>query len=109
MAIDEFDRNKLLDSTLKEIGKIIKEDGYLLSDELELLKQVRWDVGVYEKALIDALEDSIITEEESEQLNYLKEQILSNVYKVANWDGILSEDEKKIIKKLTEIVTEYFV
>ncbi|MHA2054286.1 MAG: hypothetical protein ACW99F_11880 [Candidatus Hodarchaeales archaeon] len=97
-----------MDSTLKELGKIIKEDGFLLSDELELLKQVRWDVGVYEKSLIDALEDSIITEEESEQLNYLKEQILSNVYKVANWDGILSDDEKKIIKKLTEIVTKYF-
>ncbi|MHA2029006.1 MAG: hypothetical protein ACW99Q_06420 [Candidatus Kariarchaeaceae archaeon] len=106
--MDEFDGNKLLDSTLKELGKIIKEDGFLLSDELELLKQVRWDVGVYEKSLIDALEDSIITEEESEQLNYLKEQILSNVYKVANWDGILSDDEKKIIKKLTEIVTKYF-
>ena len=105
--MSDFDKNKILDSTLKELCKIIKEDGYLTSDELDLLTQVRWDVGAYEDALQTALEDAIITKEESEQLDTLKQQILASVYKVANWDGVLSDDEKNIIKKLTEIVTEY--
>ncbi|MHA2250735.1 MAG: hypothetical protein ACXAD7_10245 [Candidatus Kariarchaeaceae archaeon] len=106
--MNEFDKNKLLDSTLKELGKVIRDDELITYDELELLKQVTFDVRRYERSLEKALEDSIITKEESDELNHLKEQILANVYKVAEWDGVLSDDEKRMIKKLSDILSQYF-
>lgn len=106
---DEFDRNKILTSTLRVLGEVAKDDGYISYDELQLLKQVRFDVGLYEDTLKKALDDSIITKEESDELNNLKDQIISNASKVALWlDGKVSEDEEKMIKTLTNLIERYF-
>lgn len=106
---DEFDENKILTSTLRVLGEVAKDDGYISYDELQLLKQVRFDVGLYEDTLKKALDDSIITKEESIELNNLKDQIISNASKVALWlDGKVSEDEEKMIKILTNLIERYF-
>ena len=104
-------RNELddvLNNTLNAMAEVAKENGIISYQEFEILKQVRYDVNDYQNALKKALDDGIITSDENEILTKMKDDILKNVITVANFDKIVDDEEKGMIKKITEIINVYF-
>ncbi|MHA2097335.1 MAG: hypothetical protein ACW99A_01505 [Candidatus Kariarchaeaceae archaeon] len=100
--------NNLLNDTLSAMAEVAKENGIITYQEFDILKQVRYDVNEYQNALKRALEDGIITLEENQLLTKMKDDILQNVITVANFDRVIDDEEKALIKKITEIVNIYF-
>ena len=105
MVEDKANRFKQLVQTL---GEVALRDEYISDEEFDILKQVSFDLIKYDKALTKALEDGVITTHEQLQLNNLQAQIEKNVVSVANADQQISEDEAMLIKKLAEIIKQYF-
>ena len=100
--------DELLNSTLNAMAEVAKENGVITYEEFEILKQVRYDVSDYQDALKRALADGIITSDENQVLTKMKDRILQNVITVANFDKVVDDEEKGLIKKITEIVNIYF-
>ncbi|MFV2014753.1 MAG: hypothetical protein ACC656_04955 [Candidatus Heimdallarchaeota archaeon] len=93
---------------VQTLGEVALRDGHISDEEFEILKQVSFDLIKYDKALTKALEDGVITTHEQLQLNNLQAQIEKNVVSVADSDHKISEDEAMLIKKLAEILKQYF-
>lgn len=98
----------LLNNTLSAMAEVAKENGVITYEEFEILKQVRYDVSEYQNALKQALDDGIITSNENRLLTKMKDDILQNVITVANFDKNVDDEEKGLIKKITEIINTYF-
>ncbi|OLS28319.1 MAG: hypothetical protein HeimC2_08110 [Candidatus Heimdallarchaeota archaeon LC_2] len=98
----------VLNNTLNAMAEVAKENGIISYQEFEILKQVRYDVNDYQNALKKALDDGIITSDENQILTKMKDDILKNVITVANFDKIVDDEEKGMIKKITEIINVYF-
>lgn len=104
----ERELDDVLNNTLNAMAEVAKENGVITYQEFEILKQVRYDVNDYQNALKRALEDGIITSEEKQLLTKMKDDILQNVITVANFDKVVDDEEKGLIKKITEIINVYF-
>ena len=102
------DLDDVLNNTLNAMAEVAKENGIISYQEFEILKQVRYDVNDYQNALKKALDDGIITSDENQILTKMKDDILKNVITVANFDKIVDDEEKGMIKKITEIINVYF-
>ena len=87
-------------------SKMAWQDGKISEDELGLLRQLDVSAEIYEKALEDALEDSIITKSEEEGLEKLKEELIHKAYTVAFSDKVISKDEGAIIDRLANYMLE---
>ena len=73
-------------------------------DEIEILKQVSFDINEYRNHLEEANQDGKITQEEMVSLNAIKQKVIDNAITVANFDENMDADEKALITKLTEIL-----
>ena len=93
-----------LNVIIQELSNIANRDGLITDEEKEIISQVEFDSNFYELMLSDALEDGIITDEENEKLHDISQSMLQRAEIIANIDGKLSEDEKALIEKLTEII-----
>lgn len=92
---------------MEALGEEALKNNHLTHEELLILKQVSFDLSQYERALKNALEDGIITEDENSQLNYLKDQIEKNVLTVANIDKVIDAEEEGLISRLCEVLAKY--
>ena len=110
-----------LQSTIKEIESQTKlnmtnlvrdlmveanKDGIITDEERKLIDTVSVDLETYFDTLDHALEDNIITSEEEEKLEEIKENILKRTYVVARKDQIISEDEQKLMAKLASYMVD---
>ncbi len=77
-----------------------KADGEITPDEYNILKQLSMDAAEYAIALEDAQSDGIIDSEEQKMLDGLKERLLSNAERVAEEDGVLTQDEVRLLIKI---------
>lgn len=102
------DKGPRLKKIIESLGEIANRDNHISDEEFEILKQVSSDIIKYDKAMKNALEDGIITTHEQLQLNNLQAQIEKNVVSVAEADHKITEDEALLIKKLVEIMKQYF-
>ncbi|MHA2031023.1 MAG: hypothetical protein ACW99A_08700 [Candidatus Kariarchaeaceae archaeon] len=98
-------------SKIKKVIEVLGDEALknknLTYEELQILKQVSYDLKEYESALEKALEDGVITENENQRLNYLKDQINKNALTVANADRVIDEEEQGLISKLCEVLDNY--
>ncbi|MCE7735932.1 MAG: hypothetical protein GPJ54_13710 [Candidatus Heimdallarchaeota archaeon] len=102
------EKEKKFKQLVQDLGEVASRDEYISDEEFSILKQVSFDLIKYDKALKNALEDGVITTHEQLQLNNLQAQIEKNVVSVADADHKISEDEAMLIKKLAEIMKQYF-
>jgi tellurite resistance protein len=89
---------------IQELTKLASQDGIITDDEKEILSQIKFDMDYYELMLADALEDGIITDHEKEKLHDIASSMLERAKIVAGIDGVITDDEKNLIQKLTEII-----
>ena len=80
------------------------KDGKLSEDEKGLINAVTVDLATYNTALELAYEDGIITEEEEELLDGIKEKILKKIHKISKIDNMVSEDERALIMKFASFM-----
>lgn len=83
------------------------ENKNLTYEELEIIKQVAFDMREYENSLKKALEDNIISEDENKILTNLKNQISNNALKIANIDQMLDSEEEGMLNRLCEVIDKY--
>ena len=98
----------LLSQTLKMLFQQAMEDGTFSDVEAMIIERVEIDVKQYEEVLIKAETDNKINLREAMQLGELKNTILANAAEIAARDYILSEDEKNLLRKLADILVDYF-
>ncbi|MCE7735931.1 MAG: hypothetical protein GPJ54_13705 [Candidatus Heimdallarchaeota archaeon] len=104
MAEEKTNNLKLV---MEALGEEAMKNDHLTYEELQILKQVSFDLSQYERALKNALEDGIITENENTKLSYLKDQIEKNVLTVANIDSVVDAEEEGLISRLCEVLVKY--
>lgn len=93
-----------LNLILKELIQVAKKDGVITEEEQEIISQVEFDSDYYDLMLSDALEDGIITEKENQFLHDIANSMLERAEVIAGVDGKLSDDEKRLIQKLSDII-----
>lgn len=96
-----------LKKVMEALGEEALKNDNLTYEELQILKQVSFDLSEYERALKTALGDGIITEKENSQLTNLKNQIEKNVLTVANVDRVVDAEEQGLISRLCEVLDKY--
>ncbi len=100
--LKEIERDLKLNMTnlLRELLKEADKDGKITGDEKALISSITIDLATYNDALVQALEDNVIDQDEEAQLEAMKERILDNAYLVATIDQTITSDEKQLIEKL---------
>ena len=101
--------SSLLEKTLKLLFEQAFKDGVVTDDEFEIIEQVELDIELYMDSLNRALLDNLITTEESDELEALKDKILEKATQIAQGDGVIDAEEQGLLKKLSEILSEYFI
>ena len=87
--------------------KVAMEDGDINDDEKALLRQIMNDVKIYALLLEDALSDRKITQDEKEMLQQARDSVLQNAYTIANRNGDINKEEKRILTRLNEIIRDF--
>ncbi|MHA2029400.1 MAG: hypothetical protein ACW99Q_08410, partial [Candidatus Kariarchaeaceae archaeon] len=102
VEIQEIEKQMRLNLTnvVRDVLTEAEKDGELSEDEIKLISSIRVDVIVYQNAIVQAKADNVITKEEQDELNSIKNQILQNVIKIAEADDIITRDERALIRKL---------
>jgi hypothetical protein len=98
------DVNSIFETTMKEMWNVAMKDGTITPEEKDILLQVQIDADAYSVMLQECMDDGIITKEEYEKLEFLKNQMLSRANLIAQIDDKVDEDEKALINKLVELV-----
>jgi hypothetical protein len=88
--------------------EIARKDGVISDQEVEIMKQLNLDIPKYVQMLKEARKDGVIDLQEEMKLEEFKHQIIQKASNIAINDYTLSEDEKEILLKLTEIINNYF-
>ena len=101
--------SSLLEKTLRLLFEQAFKDGVVTDDEFEIIEQVELDIELYMDSLNRALLDNLITTEESDELEALKDKILEKATQIAQGDGVIDAEEQGLLKKLSEILSEYFI
>ena len=100
-------KDEILDTAIKEIIDMAFKDGIVDDREWELINQIEISIEDYADSLDRALLDGVITPEESEELETLKNKILEDASSIANEDGVIDEEEANILQILLKIVEKY--
>lgn len=87
-----------LQDVVAAVTKAALADEKITPEEAEILEAVQINLLVYDQALDDAKADGIITEEESDTLDGLKQQILNDAWDIASVSDGVSEDELKMLE-----------
>ncbi len=85
---------------IEHLTKLAKADGKITEEEEALLIEAQVSLMMYDEALSDALEDGIITDEEKELLEGLKEQAIQTSWELAKETAGISDDELKMLEIL---------
>lgn len=96
--------DSVFDKTMKQLWKVAQKDGIITPEEYDILEQVRIDADAYHVMLQECLEDGTISKEEAEQLHKLKDLIMERALLIATIDGTFDDDERELLKKLSEIL-----
>jgi hypothetical protein len=91
-----------------KLMEVANEDGFVSSDEIEIIKQAEVDVDSYTTVLKEALADGIIDEKEKTFLDELKSLIIERAETIATLDDVVSDDEKAMLSKLSEILAKHY-
>ncbi|MCY3410767.1 MAG: hypothetical protein INQ03_03930 [Candidatus Heimdallarchaeota archaeon] len=98
-----------MSSTEKKIFDFLKsialEDGRMTVDETRIITTAMRTAISFDEYLIQALDDSVITEEEKERLNQLLDRIYVEAEKQAMRDDVVSDDEKELLSKLATFIS----
>ncbi|MHA2502394.1 MAG: hypothetical protein ACXAE3_05985 [Candidatus Kariarchaeaceae archaeon] len=94
--------------TIMKLMEVANEDGFVSSDEIEIIKQAEVDVDSYTTVLKEALADGIIDEKEKTFLDELKSLIIERAETIATLDDVVSDDEKAMLSKLSEILAKHY-
>ena len=93
---------------MNQLMEIAAKDGYVSSDEIEIIRQAEVDVDSYATVLKEALDDGKIDEKEKKFLDELKSLILERAETIAKLDDVVSPDEQDLLKKLSEILAAHY-
>jgi hypothetical protein len=88
-----FSATKLWEDIVAEAVK----DGSLTKDERTLIEKIMLQVRTYGLALEEVIEDAIISLDEEKRLQFIREQLFNVVFAEAKKDGIITEEELKIL------------
>lgn len=107
-SLKEIERNLKLNMTnvIRDLLVEALKDGKLSEDEKHLINAVTVDLTTYNTALELAYEDRIITKEEEELLDSIREKILKNIHKIALSDTIMTSEERSIILKFASFMID---
>lgn len=98
----------ILDITLNQLMEKAREDGLITDEENELIQQIKVDVETYTKILKESMKDGVISKEEGRKLQEFKQYIINSAENVAMRDGKISEAEKELIQRLSNLIITYF-
>ncbi|MHA2504143.1 MAG: hypothetical protein ACXAE3_14890 [Candidatus Kariarchaeaceae archaeon] len=101
------DTRSMIKQVFDAIADEAKKNGRISYEELEILKQVKYDLFKYEASLKRALDDGVITPEENERLQFLKQQVETNAVTVANFDGLVDREEQEMLSVLAKVLDKY--
>lgn len=91
---------------MKKLFEKANEDGIVSAEEEAIISRAKIDLEKYVHMVEKAKEDGIIDLGESKQLEEFKHRILSNAGIIAAKDFKVTQDEKLLIKRLAELLTE---
>ncbi|HKZ41893.1 MAG TPA: hypothetical protein VJ044_13090 [Candidatus Hodarchaeales archaeon] len=91
---------------IQDLSRIIGADGVVTGDELKLIESIESDLIKFTRSYMKALADNVITQEEDEELKRLWERMYDNAVKVARGDGVITADERNILLRVMEKVSE---
>ena len=94
--------------TISKLMEEANKDGVITEDEMEIIKQVEVDADSYSLVLAEAEDDGVIDENEAKFLGDLKSLILERAETIAGLDDVISEDEKALLGKLSEILANHY-
>jgi len=101
------DPSKILDHTLKKLFDKAFEDNLIDDKEFELIQRIEISVEEYVEGLNKALLDKVITSEESDKLEELKQKIVDEAESFASSDGEIDAEEAELLKTLGSILKRY--
>jgi sporulation protein YlmC with PRC-barrel domain len=102
----EMNAKQNLSNLVRDLMTEAGKDGKITMEEQKLIDTVTVEIEVYYEALDRALEDGIITANEQEKLEEIKEQIIRRSYIVAQEDNQISKNEQNLIKKLAAYMVD---
>ena len=82
---------------------IALKDNQITEEEIVILDVVMGNISNYLEIFDMAVEDGILTEEERKILNYSRDKIFDDAYKIAIEDNTISNDENEILMALIMI------
>lgn len=91
---------------LNDLIDIAKIDRRITADERKLIDQIARDIKKYEQAVVAALEDNILTDKEILILNKLHKRVIENAKKVAEADNVKTSEERVILDRLINYLSE---
>lgn len=94
--------------TMRELIEAAKKDGVITPEEQDIIEQVKVHADSYNMILEESLSDGIISSDEADRLNGLKQMIVDRAELIAKIDGKFEDDEKELIKKLIEIMKNHY-
>ena len=75
-----------------------------LNDEQEILTSIKDDLDNLNKQLMQILEDDLAEEEFRDICSQILEDIIINAQNVAKRDQVITDEEKKLLDRLSEFV-----
>ena len=98
---------KFEDAILKLFEKA-SDDGMISDEEGKLIMSMKPDLNNYIRSVKKAEFDGFISDEEAADLKELKDEIVSKAAVIATNDYVFDDDERQLIKKLFDILTEVY-
>ncbi|MHA2251059.1 MAG: hypothetical protein ACXAD7_11910 [Candidatus Kariarchaeaceae archaeon] len=100
MTAQQSESDKILAEAMMFLYETAAKDGKITDEEMKLISEMEITLNYYKRALDKAYADDIITQEEVDQLNKLKEIIVSEGFDVADEFQGISKDEMNILVAL---------
>ncbi|MCY3414499.1 MAG: hypothetical protein INQ03_22820 [Candidatus Heimdallarchaeota archaeon] len=101
-----MDSVKIRQKIIDELKEIAMEDGIESEEESEIINQVINDLELFKEVLALAMEVNKITMDEQMRLHKIIYKIDHNAHVTAEADGIISEDEMKLLYEICYQVGE---
>ncbi len=99
---EQIDRE--IDKLMKELNKIALFDDVISGDEQAIIDKIADQMKNMQEQIVQVLESELHDEEFNDLLMDCLNDTIVNVEKVAMLDGIITEDEKKLLGVLKEFV-----
>lgn len=88
----------------KELVLVAEKDEFISKDEIILMENIRKNLQHYYSSIQKQNKNKTKTDEDELKIFGIQLDILRNAYDTAYADGIISEDEYELLKKLQIIV-----